>query len=616
MSEFALEMKAPRGAYPERPDRRVGWFDKTADRLSGSFLSWRHSLLRRRERFVGAVDSFDSWARGLSDDEIREAADALGKQLRQHRLPADQVAKCFSLTREAAGRTLGQRHFDVQLMAGRALLDGMVAEMDTGEGKTLTATLAAAAAALAGFPVHVVTVNDYLASRDSQWMRPVYEALGLRVDVIIHGLQPDQRREAYGADVTYCSNKELAFDYLKDRITLGNETVRTKLQVERLYQSRSRMQRLLLRGLCFGIVDEADSVLIDEARTPLIISGDTDSDSAQREIYQTALSLASEMVAGRDFLLEGPERSVRLQPRAVAQLEHMAQSLGGIWARRSWREDLLSQALVAQHLFHNDKHYLVNNGRVQIIDEYSGRVMADRTWEHGLHQMIEVKEGCEISGRTHPVARISFQKLFRRYLWLAGMTGTAREVRGELWSVYRLATVRIPTNRPAQRQRFPERVYATEEEKWQAVASRVEEVHNSGRPILVGTRSVDASETLSGLLRARGLEHALLNARQDAEEATIVSQAGGRGCITVATNMAARGTDIKLGDEVVDLGGLHVIATELHEARRIDRQLFGRCGRQGDPGSCEAIVSLEDELVRVYAHPHVKAPCPNGAGLS
>jgi preprotein translocase subunit SecA len=620
MSELTVKIKAPQGAYAERLQPRAGWLDKAASRLTGPFLRWRRTFWLRHGRFIKAVDSSDAWAAGLSDHQVREAAASLGVELRRRRFPDDLVAKCFSLTREVAGRNLGQRHFDVQLVGGRALLNGMVAEMETGEGKTLTATLAAAAAALAGFPVHIITVNDYLAARDAEWMRPIYTALGLRVGVIVHGLTADQRREAYSADIAYCTNKELAFDYLKDRITLGNETARTKLHVERLYEPRPRLGQLLLRGLFFGIVDEADSVLIDEARTPLIISGGKNSDSTQREIYQSALSLASEMTQGREFALEGRERSVRLLPAGLERLDRMAQSLGGVWARRSWREELLRQALVAQHLFLNDQHYLVEDGKVQIIDEYTGRVMADRSWEHGLHQMIEVKEGCEMTRRKDPLARISYQRFFRRYLRLAGMTGTGHEVAGEMWSVYRLPTMRIPTNRPTRRDQLSEQVYAREEEKWQAVMRRIEEIHATGRPILVGTRSVEASETISRLLRAHGLEHALLNARQDAEEAMIVSQAGGRGRITVATNMAARGTDIKLGEGVAALGGLHVIATELHEASRIDRQLFGRCARQGDPGSCEAIVSLEDELARIYS-PRIwkrlgRAVASNGKGLS
>jgi preprotein translocase subunit SecA len=601
MSELTLKTGAPRGAYPERLQPPSGWLDNTANRVASPLLHWRRTFWLRHGRFVAAVASGGAWAAGLKDNQIPAAAAELGTELRRRNFPDELVARCFSLTREVAARTLGQRHFDAQLVGGRVLLHGMVAEMETGEGKTLTATLAAAAAALAGFPVHVVTVNDYLATRDAEWMGPIYRALGLRVAAVVHGLGPEQRKHAYSADITYCTNKELVFDYLRDRVTLGNETVRAKLQMERLYEQRPRLRQLLLRGLLFAIVDEADSVLIDEARTPLIISGPSNTDSAQRELYQAALSLAAGMVEGRDFVLDERERSVRLLPPGIARLEHMARSLGGVWARRSWREELLQQALVAQHLFVNDKDYLVQQGKVQIIDEYTGRVMADRSWEHGLHQMIEVKEGCEVTRRTDPLARISYQRFFRRYVWLAGMTGTAREVAGELWSVYRLATLRIPTNRPKRRKLYPEQVYATQEEKWAAVVRRIEEIHAQGRPVLVGTRSVQASDTLSRLLRERSLEHALLNARQDAEEAAIVAQAGGKGRITVATNMAGRGTDIQLGEGVAALGGLHVIATELHEARRIDRQLFGRCARQGDPGSCEAIVSLEDELAQVYS---------------
>jgi preprotein translocase subunit SecA len=521
--------------------------------------------------------------------------------MRQVGFPDSLVTKCFSLVRETAIRTIGQRHFDVQLIGGRTLLNGLIAEMETGEGKTLTATLPAATAALAGIPVHIITVNDYLAGRDAEWMGPIYAALGLSVGVIIHGMEPDARRQAYGADVTYCTNKEVAFDYLKDRIVLGRETGRLQLEMERVYKERPRIKQLLLRGLYFGIVDEADSVLVDEARTPLIISGAPVGDSTERKTYENALRIASAMVEGREFRIEGKERAVRILPEGLAQLSAEALKLGGVWNRPQWREDLTRQALSALHLFVAEKQYLVVDGKVQIIDEYTGRIMPDRSWEHGLHQMIEVKENCSMSKRVDPLARISYQRFFRRYLWLSGMTGTAKEVSGELWSVYGLATNRIPTNRPSQRKQSPTQIYGTEAEKWEAVLSRIVEVHASGRPVLVGTRSVKASEHLSRLLKERGLAHQLLNARQDKEEAMIVAQAGERGRITIATNMAGRGTDIKLGEGVEENGGLHVIATELHEARRIDRQLFGRCGRQGNPGSCEAIVSREDELAKVYS---------------
>jgi preprotein translocase subunit SecA len=359
---------------------------------------------------------------------------------------------------------------------------------------------------------------------------------------------------------------------------------------------------LLLRGLHYAIVDEADSVLIDEAKTPLIISGAAGADSSEQETYRAALTLARDLELNRDFVIEGRERIIRLLPAGLGCLASRAEALGGVWIRRQWREELARQALSALHLFLKDKQYLVKDGKVQIIDEYTGRVMPDRSWEHGLHQMIEAKESCSASQRVDPLARISYQRFFRRYARLAGMTGTAHEVAGELWSVYRLATVTVPTNRPLKRQGLPTRVYRSADGKWKAIVRRIQEQQNAGRPVLVGTRSVAASEHLSQLLTARGLEHQVLNARQDRQEAEVIAGAGERCRITVATNMAGRGTDIRLPQSTRNVGGLHVIATELHEARRIDRQLFGRCGRQGDPGSYEAIISLEDELVRIYAH--------------
>jgi len=551
--------------------------------------------------FVRMVESHGKWAESLTEEKFRTEASEIGGQLREKGFVDPIVAKCFSLIREAAVRTTGKRHFDVQLIGGRVLLHGMIAEMETGEGKTLTATLPAATAALAGVPVHIITVNDYLADRDARWMSPIYNLLGLKVGTIVHGLEPSARRAAYGANITYCTNKEVAFDYLKDRIVLGRETGRAGLQVERLYEKRPRVDRLLLRGLHFAIVDEADSVLVDEARTPLIISGADDNASSERETCLTALALAADMVPNRDFTIESSSRSAKLLPAGLEKIENASVTLGGVWKRRHWREQLVTQALSAQYLYLDGKQYLIKDGKIQIIDEYTGRVMADRSWEHGLHQMIEVKEGCTMSKRTQPLARISYQRFFRRYLWLSGMTGTAHEVAGELWSTYKLATARIPTNKPSRRLRWPTQIHANEAEKWQAIVSRISEMHLNGRPVLVGTRSVRASEHLSNLLTERDLPNQLLNARQDVIEAMIVAEAGQPGRITVATNMAGRGTDIVLGPKVAELGGLHVIATELHEARRIDRQLYGRCGRQGDPGTCEAIVSAEDELQRSHS---------------
>ena len=601
MSELSVKSKAFQVAYPERIEPRLSWLDRAGSRMAGPFLRWRKLHRSVRIPFVKEVASYTSWASGLDGRQIRTAAADLGLQLRQQGFVDSLVTRCFALTREVAGRTIGQRHFDVQMVGGRVLLHGLIAEMETGEGKTLTATLPAVTAALAGVPVHIITVNDYLAKRDAEWMGPIYEALGLSVGVIIHGLDPDARRQAYRSDVTYCTNKEIAFDYLKDRIILGREAGRVQLEVERVYQDRPRIKQLLLRGLYFGIVDEADSVLVDEARTPLIISGANTGDSVERETYRMALRIASQLVEGRDFAIEGPARTIRILPEGQKVLEREGETLGGVFRRPHWREDLVRQGLSALHLFIAEKQYLVADGKVQIIDEYTGRVMPDRSWEHGLHQMIEVKEGLAITRRVDPLAKISYQRFFRRYLWLAGMTGTAREVAGELWSVYGLATNRIPTNRPSKRVRWTNQIHATEDQKWDAVLSRIVEMHNLGRPVLVGTRSVKASEHLSRLLTRRELPHQLLNARQDKDEALIVARAGERGRITIATNMAGRGTDIKLEEGVAELGGLHVIATELHEARRIDRQLFGRCGRQGNPGTCEAIVSRQDELAKVYS---------------
>ena len=489
------------------------------------------------------------------------------------------------------------RHFDVQLLGGWAMMRGKVAEMETGEGKTLTATLPAATAALAGIPVHIITVNDFLVARDAAWMKPLYDVLGLSVGTILEGMSPTDRRHAYGCSITYCTNKQVVFDYLKDRLLLQQENRALHLKIEALHRADPRVSRLMMRGLCFAVVDEADSVLVDEARTPLIISGGRGAGDEER-VYRQALDAARRMLAGRDYLVSERERHVDLTDLGRAHAARLTNRYGGVWNVPGHRENIVRQALAALHLYLRDKHYIVDEGQVRIVDEYTGRVMADRSWERGLHQMVEAKEGLEISGRQETLARISYQRFFRRYLRLAGMTGTAREVAGELWAVYGLNTVRIPTNRPQARKIHGDLLYPTSQAKWQAIAAQVAELHKSGRPVLVGTRSVADSEHLSGLLDEAGIQHSVLNARQNRTEAEIVAQAGQPGRVTVATNMAGRGTDIRLAPGVGEAGGLFVIASERHEAGRIDRQLFGRSGRQGDPGEGQAMVSLDDELVR------------------
>ena len=584
------------GLYPQRRDRRDSMLDKFAANMAG-FV--RQRLGFGHVSYGKFIKQIDNKATGLHKQTLtglQAQAKLLRRRLYSEGLIDELVVEAFALIREVAHRTLNMRHYDVQMYGGWAILRGMIAEMETGEGKTLTATLPACTAAFAGIPVHIVTVNDYLVTRDAEWASPIYQALGLTVGVVTEATTPEQRRDAYACDITYCTNKQLVFDYLKDRLLLEQENRSLHLQLESLYNNRSRSRQLLMRGLCFAIVDEADSILIDEARTPLIISSPNKEIQQEEQTYKQAIKLARRLIAPRGFIIREQDRQIELTEAGKTRIEYLSRKFGGVWSGAKRRENLVKQALAAQHLFILDKHYLVDDGKVKIIDEYSGRVMADRSWERGLQQMIEVKEGCPLSGQQETLARISYQKFFRRYLHLGGMTGTAHEVAGEFWSVYKLKVARIPTHKPVRRSHLKDFFYLRTEQKWQRIIALIKVLHQQRRPILIGTKTVAQSEHLSTLLTCEGLQHNVLNARQNKQEAVIISQAGQIGNITVATNMAGRGTDIKLADKVVDLGGLHVLSTERHEARRIDRQLFGRCGRQGDPGSFQTIISLEDDL--------------------
>ena len=591
--------RSARGLYPERKAPDEGALDRAVAAAAGWFRQMRQLRPRRFHDIVRYVDRHTDTFAGMSDEELAWQVPQLRIELRKHGFSREATGRVFALVREVAQRRLGERPYDVQLIGGWVLLNGIVAEMATGEGKTLAATLPACTAALAGIPVHIITVNDYLASRDAAWMAPIYQTLGLTVGTITHAATPEERRRAYRCDVTYCTNKEIAFDYLRDRLELGRKPGPIRMRLERLYREGARIDALRLQGLCFAIVDEADSVLIDEARTPLIISGPGDS-SFELELYRQALALSEKLAEGTDYTIDFPKRDVVLTDEGRARLDDLAETLGGFWTGRLRREDLLRKALSARHLFHRDTHYVVRYGKVHIVDEYTGRVMPGRSWEGGLHQLIETKEQCDVTTRTEVLARISYQRFFRRYLTMAGMTGTAKEAARELWSVYRLEVVRVPPHRPMIRKGRATVLLETADEKWNAVVSRIREMNDTGRPVLVGTRTVKESERLSELLEEAGLEHRVLNALQDRHEAEVIARAGQQGQITVATNMAGRGTDVRLGPGVADLGGLHVLATTRHEARRIDRQLFGRCGRQGDPGTFEAIVSLEDEVLEAH----------------
>ncbi|MEH6628456.1 MAG: preprotein translocase subunit SecA [Motiliproteus sp.] len=596
------------GRYPQRDESPSGRLDRAASRISG-FL--RQSVLPSRlSRFSDITRSVDRQGEALvdlSDAQLAAEVVELRQCLSIDGLTDGAIARAFAIVREVSSRTLGLRHFDAQLIGGWVMMMGQVAEMQTGEGKTLTATLPACTAALSGIPVHVVTVNDYLVQRDAEWMSPIYRALGLSVGMIVEGMSAEDRRAAYACDVTYCTNKQLVFDYLKDRLVMGSNSGCIRFELDGLCNGGAKNAQVLLRGLCFAIVDEADSVLVDEARTPLIISRPADS-FEEGTIYKQALSIAAELLSGVDFKLRDQDRIVDLTDQGREKLRDYAETIGGLWLGVKRRENYIRQALSALNLFVCDTHYLIKEGKVQIIDEYTGRVMPDRSWEQGLHQMIEAKEGCDITSQPETLARISYQRFFRRYLRLSGMTGTAKEISGELWSTYRLGTVSVPTHKPLHRVNYGCRVYPTAETKWKLILSRIQQIRTLGRPVLVGTRSVGASEHLSAMLSEVDIPHEVLNARQDRNEAEIIAKAGEAGHVTVATNMAGRGTDIHLAPGVSEIGGLHVIATERHEARRIDRQLFGRSGRQGDRGSFEYILSLDDEIVTNYS-PHWLLGC-------
>lgn len=598
------EMSATR-AYPERVEHEPKWHDHVADWLTSRVLRPAVRTFanpaRQLQRIVPHAAAHEAELRTTSDARLRELGRDLRRRLRRDGFKLPIVGEAFALLREVGGRTVGQRHFDVQLMGGWGILEGRLVEMETGEGKTLTATLPAATAALAGVPVHVITVNEYLAARDAESMGPIYRFLDLTVGAVTQEMAPDVRRAAYACDITYCTNKDVAFDYLRDRVALGSSGSAAHIALQRLRDGRSIADRIVLRGLHFGIVDEADSVFIDEARTPLILSA-TREDEKEGEMCEQALTLARTMVEGDHYVIDRRERYIELRESGKRWLDEWSEDQAGVWTSKRTREELVRQALSAIHLFILDQHYVVAEGKVQIVDEFTGRIMADRSWERGLHQMIETKEGVEITARRETLARITYQRLFRRYLRLAGMTGTGMEVAPEIWSIFRLGVVKVPLNRPSRRSYLPGRLFSTAEQKWEAVADDARRCANEEqRPVLIGTRSVQASEELSAVLSRRGLEHLLLNAKQDREEAEIVARAGLAGAITVATNMAGRGTDIKLSSEVSARGGLHVILTECHESARIDRQLYGRCARQGDPGTCIMLVSLEDELFRTYA---------------
>ncbi|MEO0514624.1 MAG: hypothetical protein AAF086_04940 [Planctomycetota bacterium] len=573
------------------------------------------SALPRTQRYLKrarAVLALAPEIEALDDAALREATQAMRAVFRRGRETAGDVLRGFALVRESAYRAIRLRAYPTQVAAALAMHDGCIAEVATGEGKTLIATMPATVAGWAGRGCHVMTVNDYLAQRDAELMRPVYEACGLTVASVTGDLAPPARRAAYAADVTYTTNQQAAADHLRDKLALGPQRGLTDTMLNHLLAGHGVSGRgrsgggsggdsggVVMRGLEHVIVDEADSVLIDEAVTPLIISGITPN-AQQVEAFVQAAQLADAFEVRKDFTVDRQFRDIRLTLRGRDKVAQVTEPLGGLWTGQRRAEEMIVQALTARELYVAGVQYVVQENKVVIVDESTGRLMPDREWRDGLHQAVSAKEGVEVQPPKATMARVSFQRFFRMYRKLSGMTGTAWEERRELWQTYRTPTVRIPTHRPIKRKLAADRLLPTEDAKWDAVVDEVERLHVSSRPILVGTRSVGASETLSERLTRRGIEHTVLNAVRHAEEAQVVAAAGQRGQVTIATNMAGRGTDVKLGESVAELGGLQIIATERHDSRRVDRQLFGRAGRQGDPGDAVMFLSLEDELVRRY----------------
>jgi preprotein translocase subunit SecA len=559
------------------------------------------------------VLSYDKHYAQMSDAALRDAAQEFKELFRCGRDTPDDLLRAFACVREVAFRQIGEKPYLVQVAGALALEGGYICEMATGEGKTLTATMPATVAGWRGKGCHVVTVNDYLAKRDAQWMSKIYNFCHLTAAHIEQEMKNPDRHHAYHSDITYCTNKEVTADYLRDKIALGRlRDLPSALLIKITQGTGSGTDRLVQRGLEYAIIDEADSVLIDEAVTPLIISGDAPNEE-QVQTYKEAVRIAEGLTSPQHYKVNDRYREIDLTEEGKQKIEELGEQMGGLWNGARRREELVTQAVTARHYYVLDKQYVIGKDKkekdkdiIVIVDEFTGRLMPDRTWRDGLHQAIEAKEGITVNPPKDTFARMSFQRFFRGYRKLSGMTGTAEEGWPEFWQIYHRQVIVIPTNRPCIRKKLPDRVFATEPAKWKCIVEEIAGVNKTGRPILVGTRSVRASEHLSGLLTAQGLDHQVLNAVRHAEEAQIVAGAGQPAKITVATNMAGRGTDIKLGRGVAELGGLHVIATERHEAGRIDRQLFGRAARQGDPGSAQAIVSLEDELL-VRHMPHLSA---------
>lgn len=555
-----------------------------------------YSLLQLR-RIAQQIDRLEGGLQALSTDELNKRSRALRYRVMAGEPEGSLLPEAFALVREVGRRTLGMRLFDVQLIGGAALHMGQIAVMQTGEGKTLTATAPLYLTALAGKGAHLLTANDYLAHRDAVSLQPLYSALGLSVGYITAESTAEERRRAYACDITYSTAKEVGFDFLRDRLRerqfqLGLESRFSSLLESADDSSPGTVQR----PFYFAIVDEADNLLIDEARTPLVVAGQADGGLDRAPLFRWAARIAPELTTDH-YEKQDHRRQIRLTSagRLAARQRAHAPELAPFPLLEIYAQ--VELALAVQHFYVRDRHYVIRDGEVVIVDEYTGRLAEGRKWRTGLHQAIEAREGLDITDETDEVARVTVQHLFSRYERLAGMTGTVGNSANELKTIYGTPVVEIPTHRPPRRIAYPEIITETDRERWLRIADEVEEINDEGRPILIGTRSIDKSLHLSRILTQRGIAHEVLNAKEHAREAEIVAKAGGFRKVTVATNMAGRGTDIRLDAAALELGGLHVICSEMHDSARIDRQLIGRAGRQGDPGSYRQFMSLEDEIL-------------------
>lgn len=577
------------------------YLDRAFFHLKAKVEILSQAIFKSNLRTAKAVVKQSDLLTPLDEKALNEALQQLSAKLKTQGLTQRNVVQAFAIIREYSGRTLGMRHHITQIQASLILLKGEVAEMATGEGKTLAASLAAATAAIAGIPVHVITVNDYLAERDATSLIPLYKALGISVDFITREASVGDRRSAYACDICYCSNKELVFDYLKDQILLGGNKSTPKRH-SLLLRGEKTACSTMQRGLHFAIVDEADSIFIDEARTPLIISGGGGLSLVEKDILLKAVAIARELEESKHYIFESAKQ-IKLTEQGKNYLEAICSSLAGVWLSPFYREPVVEKALSALSCFKLDRDYIIDEeGKVQIIDPNTGRIMPGRSWGQGLQQMVEMKEGLSLTEPNQTKAEISYQNFFRKYHHLCGMTGTVKEVSQELRTVYRINTQCVPLLNKSKRKHCFKEVYVFRDRKWARVAEIVSQEIAAGRAVLIGTGSIESSEKASAHLSALGIGHQVLNARQDEKEAMIISQAGASGAVTVATSMAGRGTDIKLSEVTKKAGGLHVIITELQESPRIDRQLAGRCARQGDPGMVSQILSLEDSYIEGYSN--------------